>query len=229
MKLVFVHGAGESSLSYYYQLRAFRGSKGIDLPGHPVGKPCTIIEGYVEWVRGFIAARRYKEVMLCGHSMGGAITQLYGLKYPDELKGIVLLGTGARLRVHPNYLKDCEDGLQDPGGWLEKRKPDYSKIEPELAEALLRRLGEVGPAVKLNDYLCCDRFNIMDRVQEIRLPAQIITGSEDVMTPVKYADYLADQIPGSRKAIIDGATHWVQLEHYQEVNRTIKEFLATLE
>ena len=228
MKLVFVHGAGESSLSYYYQLRRFRASKGIDLPGHPVGKPCASIEGYVEWVRGFITARRYKDVVLCGHSMGGAITQLYALKYPDELRGIVLLGTGARLRVHPQYLKDCEDGLHEPDSWLEKRTPDYAKIEPELGEALLRRLGEVGPAVKLNDYLCCDRFNIMDRVQEIGLPVQIITGSEDVMTPVKYADYLADKIPSSREAIIDGATHWVQLERYQEVNSTIEEFLSTI-
>ena len=101
MKLVFLHGAGSSSLAYYYQLRHFRNSKAIDLPGHSSGKACHDIEGYLEWVRGFITARRYKDVVLCGHSMGGAITLLYALQYPQELKAIILLGTGARLRVHP--------------------------------------------------------------------------------------------------------------------------------
>jgi pimeloyl-ACP methyl ester carboxylesterase len=48
------------------------------------------------------------------------------------------------------------------------------------------------------------------------------------MTPVKYSDYLAGTIPRSRKAIIDGATHFVQLERYREVNRTIAEFLEGL-
>ena len=38
----------------------------------------------------------------------------YALKYPDELKGIVLVGTGARLRVAPDYLKASEDGIADP-------------------------------------------------------------------------------------------------------------------
>ena len=38
-------------MSFYYQLRHFRNSKAIDLPGHPAGTPCTSIDGYVEWVR----------------------------------------------------------------------------------------------------------------------------------------------------------------------------------
>ena len=39
MKLVFLHGAGSSSLAFYYQLRHFRNSKAIDLPGHPDHQP----------------------------------------------------------------------------------------------------------------------------------------------------------------------------------------------
>ena len=228
MKLVFIHGAGESSLSFYYQLRHFRNSKGIDLPGHPDGKPCASIESYVEWVRGFIAARRYKDVVLCGHSMGGAITQLYALRYPEELKGIILIGTGARLRVHPKYIKDCEKGLENPGRWLESRKTEFSRIEPNIQQALLRRSAEVTPAVKLNDLLCCDKFDIIGKVQDIQLPTQMVCGSEDVMTPVKYADYLAENIKGSRNTVIEGATHYVQLERYREVSGVIEGFLSEL-
>ena len=230
MKLVFVHGAGESSLSFHYQTRRFHGATGVDLPGHHAGSPCTSIEAYVEWVRGFIAGREYEDVVLCGHSMGGAITQLYALTYPDELKGIVLIGTGARLRVDPTYLKRCEDavrGRQDD--WLDGRRAAYSRIAPDIRQDLLQRANEVGPAVELNDLLSCDRFDIMDSVADIRVPALIICGAEDVMTPVKYTDYLADRISGARKLVVEGATHFVQLERNEEVGLAIEEFLATLD
>ena len=228
MKPVFIHGAGESSLSFYYQLRHFRNSKAIDLPGHPDGRPCTSIEGYVEWVRGFVAARRYKNVVLCGHSMGGAITQLYALKYPEELKGIMLVGTGARLRVHPKYLKACEDAFENPGQWLEGRRAELAGVEADVRQALLRRSAEVGPAVQLNDLMCCDKFDVMDRVQDIGIPAQVVCGSEDVMTPVKYTDYLEQKIPDSGKTVLEGASHYVQLERHREVNEAIEKFLARL-
>ena len=228
MKLVFIHGAGEASLSFDYQLRHFTGSNGLDLPGHPEGRPCGSIEGYVEWVRGFLSGRIYQDVVLCGHSMGGAIAQLYALKYPEELRAIILVATGARLRVHPKHLKECEDGLRDMTRWLKSREGEYSGVEANLRQALLRRAAQVTPEVKLNDLLCCDRFDVMAAVKGISLPTQVICGSEDAMTPVKYSDYLAEQIPRSEKAVLDGATHYVQLERPREVNEIIGRFLAGL-
>jgi len=228
MKLVFVHGAGGSSLSFYYQLRHFRNSKALDLPGHPVAKPCTSIEGYVEWVRGFNAARRYKDVVLCGHSMGGAIGLLYTLRYPEELRGLILVGTGARLRVHPKYLNRSQEPGEDLSRWLEGQREYFKAVEPDLYQALMRRAKEIGPAVELNDLLCCDRFDVMDRVHQIQLPTLVLCGSEDVMTPVKYADFLAQRIQGASEEIIPEAGHFVQLEKYQQVNRRIEEFLSGL-
>lgn len=228
MKLVFVHASGSSSLSFYYQLRHFRNSKALDLPGHPTAKPCTSIEGYVEWVRGFVAARRYKDVVLCGHSMGGAIAQLYALRYPEELRGLILIGTGARLRVHPKYLNRCQEPGEDLSRWLEHQREYYKAVEPDLYQALMRRATEIGPAVELNDLLCCDRFDVMDRVHQIHLPTLVLCGSEDAMTPVKYADFLAQRIPGASKEIIPQAGHFVQLEKYGQVNQRIEEFLNTL-
>ena len=228
MKLVFVHGAGSSSLAFYYQLRHFRNSKAIDLPGHPTGKACTTIEGYVEWVRGFNTARRYKDVVLCGHSMGGAIAQLYALRYPDELRGIILIGTGARLRVHPDYLNLARQPGEGNSGWLEGQKKHFQGVESDIYDVLVRRASEVGPAVELNDLQACDRFDVMEDVHKITLPTQVVCGSDDVMTPVKYSDYLANQIKNSREEIISGARHFVQLQKYQQVNTQIERFMATL-
>ena len=228
MKLVFLHGAGCSSLSFYYQLRHFRSAKAIDMPGHPDGKPCDNVDGYVEWVRGFIKARRYKNVILCGHSMGGAIAMTYALKYPEELKGLVLIGTGARLRVHPYYLERCREPGEGNLPWLEGHMEYYSDVSAEVFPVIKQRALEVGPQVELKDLTACDNFDVMDRVGEISLPTHVICGSDDVMTPVKYSDYLAGSIEGASKAIIPGGTHFVQLEKYQKVNEEIEAFLASL-
>lgn len=228
MKLVFVHGAGSSSLSFYYQLRHFRNSKAIDLPGHPVGKPCTSIEGYVEWVRGFNTARRYKDVILCGHSMGGAIALRYALLYPEELRGLILMGTGAKLRVHPDYLEQCREPGENNSRWMEHQKSYYKGVESDIYQVLVRRAAEIGPSVELNDLLSCDRFDVMGEVDQIKLPTAIISGSEDQMTPVKYSEYLAHNIPGARQEVVPGANHFVQLQKYQQVNAKIESFLASL-
>ena len=228
MKLVFLHGAGSSSLAFYYQLRHFRNSKAIDLPGHPNGKVCTSIDGYLEWVRGFNTARRYKDVVLCGHSMGGAIAQLYALRYPEELKGIILLGTGARLRVHPDYLKRCAEPGEGNKSWMEWHMKYYNSVDSDIYQVLQRRAIEVGPEVDLNDFMACDKFDIMDQVHKIKIPTQVVCGSQDVMTPVKYSNYLSQEIQGARQEIIPGANHYVQLEKYQQVNKQIERFLASL-
>jgi pimeloyl-ACP methyl ester carboxylesterase len=160
--------------------------------------------------------------------MGGAITLLYALLYPEELKGIILISTGARLRVSPDYLDLCREPGENNFRWLEGQKRHFNGVESDIHQVLMRRAEEIGPGVELNDLLSCDHFDVMERVHKIKLPTAIICGSEDAMTPVKYSDYLAQQIKGARKDIIPGANHFVQLEKYHQVNAKIEEFLGRL-
>lgn len=229
MKLLFIHGAGSSSLAFHYQLPTFPAAAAVDLPGHPHGQPCAGIDAYLEWTRGFIAGRGWSDVVLGGHSMGGAIAMLYALRYPEELRAIILIGTGAKLRVHPDYLQQCREPGENNAHWLRHRSSAYyAGVEPEIRQAMEQRSAAIGPSVELNDLLACDRFDVMTEVPNIRTPALVIVGVEDEMTPVKYADYLADRIPGAQKAIIPGATHFVQLQQPQAVNAAIAGFLQSL-
>jgi len=223
-----IHGAGASSLSFYYQLRHFRNSKAIDLPGHPTGKACESIDLYVDWVRGFNTARRYKDVVLCGHSMGCAIALQYALRYPDELKAIILIGTGAKLKVDPKLLKECEEAEDDRSEWLESHKELYKDVEDDINQVLMRRTMEIGPQVELNDLIACDQFDVMNKVHKVELPTHVMCGSEDSATPVKFTEYLAANIPGAQHQIIEGGRHFVQLEKYQRVNDQIERFISTL-
>ena len=85
--------------------------------------------------------------------MGGAVAQTYALKYPEDVKGLILVGTGARLRVMPDFLKLLEDGIDAPAEWLKNLiEPLYNRVAPEVREKVIN----VGAAVQLNDFRCCD-------------------------------------------------------------------------
>jgi pimeloyl-ACP methyl ester carboxylesterase len=48
------------------------------------------------------------------------------------------------------------------------------------------------------------------------------------MTPVKYADYLTEHMQNARKTIIEGGSHFVQMEKFKMVNEEIEHFMASL-
>ena len=228
MKLLFIAGSGSGKEAWVYQTEYFTDAEAIALPGHPEGKPCPSVDEYVAWLQAYIHQQQYQDVVLAGHSLGGAIAQLYGLKYGDEVKALVLIGTGARLKVSPDFLASVKQMIIGESAWRRYVEDSYSAADPRVRPAMIEARIRVGAAVFLNDLLCCDKFDIMDRVHTIKLPTLVICGSEDDMTPVKYAKYLADKIEGTIKVIVDGATHAVARERPREVNQAIESFLAGL-
>ena len=228
MKLIFIHGSGGCKEVWHHQTRHFPQADAVALPSHPHGKPCTSVDSYVDWLRGYICDAGHGDVVLAGHSLGGAIALLYFLKYPEDLEGLILIGSGARLRVSTMYLEMLERAQSNRSIFEDFFHKSYEFIEPELRDILLRKALEGDPSVLLNDMLCCDRFDIMDRIHEIKLPTLALCGSEDIMTPPKYTKYLASKIEGAREVIIEGGTHMVFAEQPGAVNQAIEDFLDSL-
>jgi pimeloyl-ACP methyl ester carboxylesterase len=223
MKILLIPPSGAGGNIWQYQTRFFGDAKGISLPGHPDGLPKNSIPEYVEWLHSYIRDKNYKDIILGGHSLGGGIAQLYALTYANELKGLILIGTGARLRVRPDTLALMRSMIGNDASWHKFMSATPKPVDPILLSIHEMRQ-KIGPTVMLSDLLCCDKFDIMDRVQEIKLPTLIIVGTEDVSTPVKYAQYLQNKIVGSKLIIIEGATHNVAIEKPDEVNLAISEW-----
>jgi pimeloyl-ACP methyl ester carboxylesterase len=229
VRLLFIPGSGGGKEEWLYQTRYFPNSEAIVFPGHPEGSPCSSVEEYVSWLRSYIRRQQYRDIVLAGHSLGGAIALLYGLEFGDELHALVLVGTGARLRVLPALLEKLRRIITDSTGWREYIETLSVGIAEDVRQQVIESRVRIGPEVTLNDFLCCDRFDIMDRVAQITLPTLVVCGREDTLTPVKYAHYLTDRISGAREVIIPGAKHWVQLEQPDKVNRAIADFLSRLD
>jgi pimeloyl-ACP methyl ester carboxylesterase len=204
---------------------------GIDLPGHgkSAGDGESSVIDYVGHIVHWMDALEIPHAIWCGHSMGGAIAMTAALEFPSRVSGLILVGTGARLRVSPDILKITADPDRYPEAaeliseWA--FSPSASTRLKELGRA---RYGNGRPEVMHNDFAACDRFDIMDRVGELNSPALIICGEDDQLTPVKYSRYLADHIPDAQIKLIPGAGHMVMLEKPGEVEAEIRGFLMRL-
>ncbi len=226
MKIVWIHGAGGCGDLWHYQVEHFPDSDAVTLPGHPEGSPCASVDEYREWLHGHITGKNYGRVILAGQSMGGAVALSYALAYPADVGGLVLMGTGARLRVNPGFLKTLSDNVEKPPSWYrEIILPMYGGVDAAVRDMILERTCLFPVRTHLNDFLCCDRFDIMERIPEIALPVLLVCGGRDIMTPVKYSQYLADRIPGSRMVILPDAGHMIFLEKPDELNREIEVFV----
>ncbi len=227
-RLVFVHGAGGIARGWDLQRLAFPEAVAPDLPGHAgEGHGYRRIEDYVAWLRAKGTAQGWFPAVLAGHSMGGAITLEYALSFPNDVVGIVLISAGARLRVQPAIL----DGLRtDHAATVDRivRLSLAREANPRLARRLIDTMMAVPPEVTAGDFEASNAFDVMNRLDGIHLPALIIAGREDQLTPPRYAEYLHAHLPRSRLVWIDGAGHAVHLERPREVNQAIRQFLDDL-
>jgi len=227
LPLLFCHGSGGGHHHWLYQLKnlpPFINPLSVDLPGHgrSEGKAREDIGLYRDWLRRFVKALGLEQFLLGGHSMGGALALAYALQYPEEVRGLILVGTGARLRVRPSFLEELSRGSV-PEAMLESL---YDPDAPgELVKRGRREIENSDPSVYLADLKACDSFDIMECLHRIKAPTLIICGSEDRMTPVKYSRFLDQNIPRSRLEIIDKAGHMVMLEQPEAVNRAIAQFV----
>lgn len=225
--LVLVHGAGAVGQIWQNQLLAFPHAVAPDLPGHPSGVSLSTVPDMAAWVLDFLTVRRLPPCVLGGYSVGGAVVLEAALSAPERLRGLVLIATGARLRVRQEFFDllagDYEAAVEEVLRWW--FSPGAS---PRVVERARMALRMVSPAAVHDDLWAANRFDAMDRVGGITLPTLVLCGEEDRLTPVRYAEYLHGRIAGSQLVVIPHAGHMVVLEQPRATNEAIAAFLGGL-
>ena len=225
--LLFIHGAGGNHEIWENQINYFSNAIAIDLPGHYAGKGRRTIEEYVEDVKRLCDEKSLKDFIMIGHSMGGAITQKFVLTYPKYLRAIVLVSTGAKLRVAPIIFEEIKRNY-DNVLELMKKYAFSEKTPIEIKNKAVEIMKRVKPDVFYGDFEACDKFDVMDSLNKIKLPTLIICGRDDLLTPVKFSEYLRANIPNSTLKVLDDAGHMVMLEKPKEFNKILEEFISSL-
>jgi pimeloyl-ACP methyl ester carboxylesterase len=234
-QLVFLHGpgAGACADAYYHQLRHFAKSVAPTLPGHLEGSPCPDVARYTEWVRGWLWAQGLKkDLVLVGYTLGASIALQYGLDYPEEVKGLVIMTVAARPKVRaPGTYELRLRAPEDPKvyeEWFGYQRNAMHLVEPELRERLMERHRQVGPISQYNDLMAIDIFDVRDRIASLKPKLLLLRGLQDHGNPPEYEKEIHEAVPGSKYVKLDDAGHFPPTEIPQKVNRLIEEFVATL-
>jgi pimeloyl-ACP methyl ester carboxylesterase len=74
-------------------------------------------------------------------------------------------------------------------------------------------------------FSACDKFNVIDSLGKIALPAMVIGGKDDLLTPPTFSEYLERKIKGSELVIVEAAGHMVMIEQPDAVNKAIESFI----
>jgi 3-oxoadipate enol-lactonase len=225
--LVFIHGAGCTGDVFAAQTGVIDDSIALTLPGHTTPGAPASVNDFADAVTNELAARDLNNAVLCGSSMGGAIALELALRRERRVRAVVMLSSGARLRVAPAILEQLETDFAAASRELPRYF--YAAPTPEQLATSTRMMLAVGGPQTLRDFRACDAFDRIDRLGEVALPFLALTGERDVMTPPKFAQALADRVPGAKARIVGQAGHLAMAERPDEVNEALRAFVNHVE
>ncbi|NHI92981.1 MAG: alpha/beta hydrolase [Candidatus Lokiarchaeota archaeon] len=233
--LLFIHGSGSNARMWEPQIEYFKKNNrviALSLPGHADSDQMQVpitVDNYTEFVNKFIERIcEDKKPIIIGHSLGSAIVQVMALKYSKFIKAIILIGSGAKLKVMQMIFEFLSSGYEEfikmGTSFAFSKKNKNSPVIEKYKEISMLTQGFITRA----DFQACNQFDVMNEIGNIDLPTLIITGSDDKLTPVKYANFLAQKIKGAQLHIIDEAGHMVNFENSDEINGIIEKFVQNL-
>lgn len=231
--LVFIHGSGDSA-RVWDDVIALLGefeTLALDLPGHGalVDAPLASVDvaQYADWLRLELERRGIESPTLIGHSLGGAVVMQLALAAPSSVGRLGLVGTGARLRVAPEFLQIAQSaGEVGTSHTPEITRVGFTDAHIALADAYDARRDRTAQGMLFHDLTACNQFDVIADLERISQPTLIIVGAEDRMTPSKFSIFLQSHIAGSALAVIPGAGHYVQIEDPQRVADALRVWLA---
>ena len=231
--LILIHGAGGSHLSWPPQIRRMAGERiyALDLAGHgrSEGLGKHSIDAYAEDVLAFMQAMELRAAVFAGISMGSAIALTLSLKYPKKVLALGLLGAGAKMRVASSILETAGSPNTFESAVDMVNGNCFSANAPQnLLQLSKQQLMENRPPVLLGDFLACNEFDVTGQLDKIKVPALIICGAEDRMTPVRYSEFLHGNIVNSQLQIVENSGHMVMAEQPDVVAELLRKFMDEL-
>ena len=236
--IVLIHGAGDSSAVWERQTAAFAKQHqvlAVDLPGHGSRMSESGLDRHEKnaaEVCRLMDQQGIKKAVVAGHSMGGAVALILALDHPERVQALVLVATGARMKMRPDFLEQARAsaekfGNTKPGSThiIPVEQMVHPSMPPAVVQWLSEKTGQASAQATYADFQANNNFDVMNRLSEIKVPTLVASGSEDRMAPQKFAEFLANAIAGARLEVLTPSGHYPQVEQEAAFNRCFEAFL----
>ncbi|TDS56934.1 alpha/beta fold hydrolase [Myroides indicus] len=186
----------------------------------------TNVKAFAKFVKDFIVRIGYSEVILLGNSLGGHIALYFAKLYPQYLKAMVLTGSSGL------YESAMGDSYPKRGDYeYIKKKAEDVFYDPEVAtkEIVDDVFATVNDRMKLIKTLTIAksaiRHNMSKDLPKIQTPTCLIWGKNDKVTPPEVAIEFHELLPDSDLYWIDKCGHAAMMEHPEEFNELLHQWL----
>lgn len=237
--ILFIHGYPLDRTIWRHQVDHLDGFRRIapDLRGMGQSAAPDLgysMSAYAEDLAGVLEALGEESAVLCGLSMGGYIAFEFLRRWPDRVRGLVLMDTRAEADTAEGRAgRDRQIALAREQGAAAIAEAMLPKLvagpAPEPVRSALRAMMAATPVPGIVGALTAmrDRADSAVLLPELgRMPVLVVTGEEDAIIPAEASRRLADAIPGAEFRAVAGAGHLPCLEQPEATTEVLREFLA---
>lgn len=211
-----------------------------DLPGFgsSAEPPTSTLDDMARGVLRMLDGQGIQRAVIGGLSMGGYLTLALYRMAPERFSGMILADTRAtadteeqksgRRKMITTVREQGPPAIADEmlpkllGATSQRERPGLAgtvraMIEGNSAEAIAGALEAI-----------MGRPDSTPRLRSIAVPALVLCGDEDVLTPPSDAEALHRGIPGSRLVMLPRAGHLSNVEIPELFSRALNDFLETV-
>ncbi|NLE06171.1 MAG: alpha/beta hydrolase [Crenarchaeota archaeon] len=240
--LVLIHGASDSlklwepltstKLSERYRIIA------IDVRGHGKStKPnqAYSIEQFSKDLKYLLEKLRIKKANLLGFSMGSAIAMQFALENPEKVTSLVLLSAFSYVDQNlETILRKLEENLvkEEYFAFLDEliklvNTPEFLLKNQKKIQKIKKESIHNNSSIAVAHVIdACINFDIKKVISQVSCPALIISGREDILTPLYFSEQIHQAINGSEWRIIEDVGHNLLIpEKTSELLQIITKFL----
>lgn len=229
--LLLLHGLFGALSNWHTVIEQFKTKYRVIIPLLPIyTMPVKKagIEGLLQFVERFIEFKNLKNLHVIGNSLGGHIGVVYTVKYPENVKSLVLTGSSG---LYENSMGSSFPRRSNRE--FVKEKVGYTFYDPafateDLVDYVLETTSDIGKCLRMVAVAkSAQRNNVMEDLAKITAPTLLIWGLNDTITPPFVAHEFNKYIPGSDLKFIDKCGHAPMMEHPEYFNQLLIDFYST--
>lgn len=228
--MIILHGlmGGLSNFNGVTKHFSVKGYKVLipELPIYTMSLLKTNVKSFAKYLEQFIEFKGLDKVILLGNSLGGHIGLLHTKLYPQKVSALVITGSSGL------YESAMGDGYPKRGDYeFIKKKSEDVFFDPKVAtkEIVDEVYATVNDRHKLIKTLAIAksaiRHNMAKDLPQMGTPTCIIWGRNDNVTPPNVAEEFHQLLPDSDLFWIDECGHAPMMEHPEEFNRLLDDWL----
>jgi len=193
---------------------------------HQIARAQASIQGITNFVRSFTEFLDLNQMVLCGNSLGGQIAVRYTSEYPESVAGLLLSGSSGIYETevgNTTFRRYDRDYIRSKA---EKTFYDPKVVTDELVERIYDIATHRLSALRIIWVARSSMSDlIIDEISDLDMPALLIWGIEDQITPPHVAHMFEKLLPDAELHFIEKCGHAPMMEYPDTFNDMMIEFL----